>query len=238
MLRVSNSQIDMGMTIIGMYEYDDTLFANLHVPTGISVNVLRKWILHKCGNLACMYTNLDYLKLAIGLWSDAHQWEWMKLYGTTNLTYNPIWNKDGTITETHVHGAKTNQDAYGQDSETVQYGATEKTKTNGARSGETINSVQGFNSANYVPSDKTNTTDAQSVDTEADAIHSDTSTRQARTDTHTEQTYTDTDTRIETGNIGITTTQQMIKEEREISEFSIYDYIADDFKREFCVMVY
>lgn len=40
------------------------------------------------------------------------------------------------------------------------------------------------------------------------------------------------------GNIGVTTTQQMIEEERRIAEFNIYNYIVDDFKRTFCVMVY
>lgn len=41
-----------------------------------------------------------------------------------------------------------------------------------------------------------------------------------------------------TGNIGVTTTQQMIREEREIDNFSTYQFIADSFKRQFCLMVY
>lgn len=44
--------------------------------------------------------------------------------------------------------------------------------------------------------------------------------------------------RTETGNIGVTTTQQMIKEQREIVEFNIYEYITKQFKERFCVMVY
>lgn len=40
------------------------------------------------------------------------------------------------------------------------------------------------------------------------------------------------------GNIGVTTTQQMIESERNVAEFSIYDYIADDFKHRFCIMLY
>jgi len=233
-----NSVIDAGISIIGMYEYDPTIFENLHVPSGVSADVVRRWILHKCGNLATMYTDADYLKTAIGVWCDAHQWEWTKLNATTQFVYNPIWNKDGTITETHVHGAQSESDTYGQDAQSTQYGATEKTRTNGAKSGTMENSVQGFNSGSYVPSDKTETTDAQSIDTEADATHTDTTTRQARTDSHTAQSYTDTDTRVESGNIGITTTQQMIREEREVARFSIYEHIADDFKQNFCILVY
>lgn len=41
-----------------------------------------------------------------------------------------------------------------------------------------------------------------------------------------------------TGNIGVTMTQEMIKKEREIAEFSFYQKIIDDFKRRFCLMIY
>ena len=37
------------------------------------------------------------------------------------------------------------------------------------------------------------------------------------------------------GNIGVTTTQEMIKQEREISRFNIYDFIIEDFKMRFCI---
>lgn len=40
------------------------------------------------------------------------------------------------------------------------------------------------------------------------------------------------------GNIGVTTTQQMIEEERRVSEFNISDYIIESFKRRFCLLVY
>ena len=40
------------------------------------------------------------------------------------------------------------------------------------------------------------------------------------------------------GNIGVTTTQQMIKEEREIADFNVIARIVDDFKMRFCLLVY
>lgn len=51
-------------------------------------------------------------------------------------------------------------------------------------------------------------------------------------------TGTITRVREEHGNIGVTTTQQMIREEREIADFSLYQVIIDDFKMRFCIMVY
>ena len=40
------------------------------------------------------------------------------------------------------------------------------------------------------------------------------------------------------GIIGVTTTQQMISEQREVVKFNLSDYIIDEFKRRFCLMIY
>ena len=40
------------------------------------------------------------------------------------------------------------------------------------------------------------------------------------------------------GNIGVTTTQQMIQQQREIDLFNLYDIIIEEFKMRFCILVY
>lgn len=40
------------------------------------------------------------------------------------------------------------------------------------------------------------------------------------------------------GNIGVTTTQQLIREQRSIELFNVYDIIIEDFKMRFCILVY
>lgn len=58
---------------------------------------------------------------------------------------------------------------------------------------------------------------------------------------NTEDGYTDdtgTITKERHGNIGVTSTQALIREDREISDFSLYKVIADDFKKSFCCLVY
>lgn len=49
---------------------------------------------------------------------------------------------------------------------------------------------------------------------------------------------TDTFTERRTGNIGVTATQDLIKKEREIADFSIVEYITQSFKERFCLLVY
>ena len=40
------------------------------------------------------------------------------------------------------------------------------------------------------------------------------------------------------GNIGVTTTQKLIREQREVDKFNLYDIIIEEFKVRFCVLVY
>lgn len=40
------------------------------------------------------------------------------------------------------------------------------------------------------------------------------------------------------GNIGVTTTQKLIREQREIDLFNLYNIIIEDFKMRFCILVY
>lgn len=47
-----------------------------------------------------------------------------------------------------------------------------------------------------------------------------------------------TRTRTEQGNIGITSTQELIERERDVAQFNLYDQIIEEFKRRFCIMVY
>lgn len=42
----------------------------------------------------------------------------------------------------------------------------------------------------------------------------------------------------EHGNIGVTTTQKLIREQRDIDLFNLYDIIIEDFKMRFCILIY
>ena len=91
--------------------------------------------------------------------------------------------------------------------------------------------------------DLTNTDDGGDTTTHnTNAFDSSVGTEREKNINEFNRVGTDTGTvvreRTEKGNIGITTTQQMIKEEREVNEFNIYDYIINDFKQRFCLLIY
>lgn len=89
---------------------------------------------------------------------------------------------------------------------------TEEVHTGAESESGRIDSVKGFNSDNW----------AEHTKSEGNTTASGTETR----------------TRKEQGNIGITTTQQMIQEERNIAEFNLIRYITEDFKNRFCIVIY
>lgn len=96
----------MWLSIMGMYEYDNSLFDGLDVPTYTDknnvVHVVNKTdvinsILLNCAELEILYQNIDTMKLAIGVWSAAEQDTWKKMYATVMMEYNPLWNVDADI---------------------------------------------------------------------------------------------------------------------------------------------
>lgn len=53
-----------------------------------------------------------------------------------------------------------------------------------------------------------------------------------------ENGYGETITENRTGNIGVTASQDLIKKEREIADFSVIEFITKSFKERFCLLVY
>ena len=172
----------MLLSIMGLYEYDNTLFQGLQVPEGVSREHVINEILLQCAELEVLYPELDIMKLAITTWSVANLYTWQKLYDTMVVEYNPIWNVDATV--------EIDRETSG--------------------SGNATDAVKGFNSNTWAESDKTDTSSSAEEDV----------------------------TERRTGNIGVTTTQQMLEQERKIAEFNMVSYIAQSFKQRFCLLIY
>ena len=123
-------------------------------------------------------------------------------------------------------------------------------------SGEAENKVSAFDSATYSPKEKNETSGTQSTNgTQVEGSSVD-STSAGKSDTVTTDTSREGEglkisdvggeSRAEQikhsahlyGNIGVTTSAQMLKEFLDIERFNIYEQIADIFIDEFCIMVY
>lgn len=245
------------LSLMGMYEYDHTILDFFHYPDKwetVDKDVFVNKLLLDTAELEILYPDADIFKTAIKYWSAAEVQNWNKLYDTTVLKYNPIWNKDGTVTETEKH-IKNNNYTDVTDGTIADHSSTngsQNTETSGNENTNTTNNtnekdyVFGFNSENAAQSGQTVTDDTGRTNT--DRSENTTSNSSANTDAtttnntnfkHDEKENIDREyTRTEQGNIGITTTQQMINEEREVDKFNLMDYIIDRFKQRFCLLVY
>ena len=199
--------------LIALYNYDNTILDGLqalnrseldpaleyvqNIPE-LSTNELHELLLAEIGELTVFYSKPELLKSMITTWAKAERPNWIKLWQTSLYRYNPIWNKDGSYTETRSGSNSGNG--------STTYGRTD------------TENVTGFDTNIFSPN-------SQNV-----AGGTDRSTSGG--------TYSETLTRKESGNIGVTTTQQMLKEERESALFNIYDHIIEAFKKRFCLMIY
>lgn len=206
------------MSILGLYRWDNTILDGLTLPTGMDKSVAINNILAECAELEILYPDPDTFKAALSAWSAANFSVWDRAWKALQLEYNPIWNVDGSIVETEdrdLTRAGTSS------------GTTGNTRTDNLQQVHE-NKVAGFNATDYQNREQNTTKD---TGTQQDAgTHSDT-----HSDT---DTGTITRTTRRTGNIGVTTSQQMLREELEIAKTNIYNWIIDMFKGRFCVMVY
>ncbi len=214
------------LSVAGLYQYDPTIFDDLHLPPELDKTTLLADILIECAELEILIPDPDLLKESINYWSLAQLPIWQKLYNSTQFVYNPIWNKDGTYTETRNLATS--------DTETRNLAKSNlQTRNLGSSANTTATrKVSAFNSSAFENADQ-ETMNGSGTDTgTVNDTGSDTGTvTRGGTDTGTV-------TRRETGNIGVTTTQQMIKEEREVVQFNIYRYITESFKSMYCLGVY
>lgn len=203
------------LSVLGLYNYDDTLFDNMAVPAGVDkTNVLIPNLLADLAELEVIYPDPEIMKTIIEVWSKKQLPVWSKLMDTVNLEYNPIYNKDGYYEETETRDlANTNR-------------ITDRISGSVTDEGSNTNSVSAFNANDFQNREKDTIENERREESENTSVSNGTDTGDITRERH------------EYGNIGVTTTQQMIKEEREVVQFNIVNYIIEDFKQRFCILVY
>ena len=93
-------------TLIGMYNFDSSIFDKLVLPDGIDKDLFINTLLLKAGEFEVLYFEPIFLQTAIGVWSN--KWyrtfaEWLR---GTQATWNPIHNYD-RIEDILDSGSKT-----------------------------------------------------------------------------------------------------------------------------------
>lgn len=221
------------LTVEGLYNYDNTLFDGFNVPEGLVKQIAIDAILMRTRELELLYPDFNYMKTRITIWSNKYQINWKKLYNTTVLEYNPIENYDRMEdwTDTDDETSTSARDNTRNTTNTIK-----STSTN-----EVMNSVNvtdqntAFNAglADHAKqiTDGDTTENGNITNTETGKDTENENVNGGRTGRHTRVGRAH-------GNIGVTTSQQMIQSERDLVVFNLYDVIAESFIENFCLMVY
>ena len=234
------------LDLLGIYKYHPTLLDKFVIPEALDKEILTDNLLMESAEMEIIYPDADFLESAIGAWSKKMLHVWEELYATTQYDYNPIWNKDGTTIELETRDLKGTEDI--KDNNTRTDNLTSKQTrdlagtTNTSDSGESTESVFGFNSDDEAPASKNNANSTGSGSSTDTGTITDENTG-TQTDNRTvDRDTTDTGTikheKTEQGNIGVTSTQKLITEQREVVKLNLYDTIIKDFIARFCLAVY
>ena len=222
------------LSILGLYQREPALFDELELPGSMNKDVLIDNILYEAASLEAYYPDPNFMKFMIGRWSFMNQSVWQKLYDTTVLEYNPIFNYDRTEEWSENEQMLDKRTLTGTEMETSTDNSSGEIKSSGTVKSEL--NVSGYNESSYVPREQTiETPDTLTSNTsETDRIVSidknDTENMDRKRDNiRTGRAF---------GNIGVTTTQQMIQQERETVLFNMYKVITDSFIERFCLMIY
>ena len=223
------------LTLQGLDRYATTglipgvtsLWDGLNVPEGANKDTLVNAILYRSFEFPVIYMDARTVHDQISLLSDMYADTMQRTWAALTAEYNPIHNFD--------RFEESTDDREGSDTrrgQSTQTGTGESTETSNDN-GTSATGYAGDTATTYNPANKTDTSNAGTVSgtsqTSADTSTTDSGESRDKL-THSGHLY---------GNIGVTTSQEMIIAEIDLRmQHNWYDTIADMFVRELCIGIY
>ena len=211
------------LSLLGLYRWKPDLLDTLQLPTGLDRQAVISELLLQCAEVEILYPDPDFLSTAVANWSTVMLPIWTRLYETTKLKYDPIANYDryeewednntGSMAGSSQGSSGHNSSSNNVDTTTTQQGRT------------------GFNASAGMQPAAQQTSTNNSTATGSDNINdsNETQTDSSSTGKHKGHMW---------GNIGVTTSQQMIESERSVASYNVVQQISHDFQDRFCIMIY
>ena len=222
------------LSLLGMYNWNESLFDNMAYPSGFDADDKALFVnnlVMECAELEILYSDWDFLKFAIEAWSKKEVVTWERLYQASILQYNPIenYNRNEDMTETHS-GKDTNQ-ATGNDVDKH----TGNDSLTGSGTDTDTHSKTSFDNNTYAAVEKM---EMQKGATQTNNYNSTLTHTNGRKDEFTHGHTISRSGNI-SGNIGVTTSQQMLEQEIEVApKLNIINYMIESFRNRFCLLVY
>lgn len=226
------------VSLLGLSRINPGILGELVVPDGVDVDLVKDNLLAETAELEVIYPDAMFMQAMIGRWSAKELPIWERLYKTTLLEYNPIENYDRMEEWTEAEDTKKNTEA---DATGTSRTDTDGTSTRQSNTDGVINDqkyVSAYNEIEFTPTERDNNTQNEKNESEQKDVGT------VSVKTSAENTTDETGNRNllrkgrAHGNIGVTTSQQMIEAERDVALYNIIDVIINSFKNRFCLQVY
>ena len=226
------------VSLLGLKRLNDGILDELVVPDGVDVELVKDNLLAETAELEVIYPDAIFMQAMIGRWSAKELPIWERLYKTTLLEYNPIENYDRMEEWTEAEDTKKNTeaDATGTSKTDTDGTSTRESNTDGVINDQKY--VSAYNEVEFTPTERDNNTQNEKNNSEQKDMGT------VSVKTSAENTTDETGNRNllrkgrAHGNIGVTTSQQMIEAERDVALYNIIDVIINSFKNRFCLQVY
>ena len=231
-----------------------SIFDSLLLPSGIDKEILTDNIIMESGAFESLYSDLDYLTYRIGNWGKKNYANWKRAIDVLEMEYNPLENYDRTEDTTDAGYVNKRTDDDFAASETATNSASSSTDERIVDDVDTTNSATtetqraAYNEVsqgvNYSPYEKDITSglgsedNTRTIDSDTTTSSSDSRSNSSQRDIQEAETNGNHRTSRIHGNIGVTTSQQMLMSELEIAKFNLYDEITNSFLKNFVVLVY
>lgn len=235
--------------LIDAAEYEGIdIFSGVSVPAPLDAETVKSAIMVRSGLMTPLYKEPRVFQSLVTHWFITKQWTFEHLIKIIQAEYSPIenYNRHEDTTDT-LSGSDTLTKEGGNEqthsgTDTEAHSGTDTDTHSGTDT--TTQSISAENVSTWSNDSKSELSHGESIDTtHGESIdtthgHTITDTYQNRSDT-TEYGKIDTKESDIHGNIGVTTTQQMINEELELlRHFDIYGYIAELFENDNMLLIY
>lgn len=221
------------LSILGLWQWDNTILDSMVLPAGVNKDILFPDLLAECAEFEILYPEPDTFKTVLLSWSNHRTPIWERIYNLAQLEYNPIENYDRIEEWTDTGSGSENNSQ-------TQSGTNTKNETNTQTLNQTQKNYQGGYNPNIVgnPPEMVQQEEQQTngTTTTNDNISA---TNNGNMSGNTTTSGTSSHSGRVHGNIGVTTTQQMMEQEINIAEkIDVYAYIIRDFKTRFCIPLF
>lgn len=228
----------------------DSIFSLLQLPAGINKETVTNNILLESMDFEVVYTDPDFLRDAIYIWGKTNYHTFEKWYAAQQIEYDPLNNYDRY--EEWTDKGTDEKTSSGTQSDTTDTTVNEGTTSEDHRNSQEQTSENSRQEHYVAPYDTNQLTQDIQVQDEGSGSRSGSENGNGSTTRngtqHTKGSTTNSGKENGTttgehaghlwGNIGVTTSQQMLQAEYDIAEWNLVQHITDMFMQKFCIMVY